>query len=105
MIDQFVVGGCYRVNTDRGIDENLNSRGMSFVPLAFETDCHTPDCAGLPDSPPNRFYTYGVVARLAMLAAAKELVTLGEMVDADKSKAAPAAGAPTLIRPNSIAAE
>jgi hypothetical protein len=40
-----------------------------------------------------------------MLAAAKELVTLGEMVDADKSKAAPAAGAPTLIRPNSIAAE
>ncbi|MFN7673068.1 MAG: glutamate--cysteine ligase, partial [Betaproteobacteria bacterium] len=105
MIDQFVVGGFYRVNTDRGIDENLNSRGMSFVPLAFETDCHTPDCAGLPDSPPNRFYTYGVVARLAMLAAAKELVTLGEMVDADKAKTAPAAGASTLIRPNAIAAE
>ena len=82
MIDQFVVGGFYRVNTDRGIDENLNSRGMSFVPLAFETDCHTPDCAGLPDAPPNRFYTYGVVARLAMLAAARELVQLEEVTQA-----------------------
>jgi glutamate--cysteine ligase len=81
MIDQFVVGGFYRVNTDRGIDENLNSRGMSFVPLAFETDCHTPDCAGAPDAPPNRFYTYGVVARLAMLAAAKELAQLAKTVD------------------------
>jgi len=98
MIDQYVVGGFYRVNTDRGIDENLNSRGMSFVPLAFETDCHTPDCAGLPDSPPNRFYTYGVVARLAMLAAAKELVTLGEMVEAEAEKNAPKS-APTLIKP------
>ncbi len=81
MMDQFVVGGFYRVNTDRGIDENLNSRGMSFVPLAFETDCHTPDCAGAPDAPPNRFYTYGVVARLAMLAAAKELDALSQVVD------------------------
>jgi len=83
MIDQFVVGGFYRVNTDRGIDENLNSRGMSFVPLAFETDCHTPDCAGAPDAPPNRFYTYGVVARLAMLAAAKELEQLEKTIDVD----------------------
>jgi glutamate--cysteine ligase len=81
MMDQFVVGGFYRVNTDRGIDENLNSRGMSFVPLAFETDCHTPDCAGAPDAPPNRFYTYGVVARLAMLAAAKELEQLRQTID------------------------
>ena len=81
MIDQFVVGGFYRVNTDRGIDENLNSRGMSFVPLAFETDFQTPDCLGMPDAPPNRFYTYGVVARLAMLAASRELAQLAEMVD------------------------
>ena len=83
MIDQYVVGGFYRVNTDRGIDENLNSRGMSFVPLAFETDCHTPDCSGMPDAPPNRFYTYGVVARLAMLAAAKELEKLAAVVDVE----------------------
>ena len=76
MMDSFVVGGFYRVNTERGVDENLNSRGMSFVPLAFETDCHSPDCSGWPDAPPNRFYTYGVVARLAMLAASRELEKL-----------------------------
>ncbi len=80
MIDHFVVGGFYRINTDRGIDENLNSRGMSFVPLAFETDCHTPDCMDAPDAPPNRFYTYGVVARLALLAAALEIEQLAETV-------------------------
>lgn len=100
MIDQFVVGGFYRINTDRGVDENLNSRGMSFVPLAFETDCHTPDCSGMPDAPPNRFYTYGVVARLAMLAAAKEMQKLSETVDVSAlpAPAVPTA-APTLIRP------
>ena len=41
MIDQFVVGGFYRVNTDHGVDETEFAR-VSFVPLAFETDCHTP---------------------------------------------------------------
>ncbi len=106
MIDQFVVGGFYRVNTDRGIDENLNSRGMSFVPLAFETDCHTPDCGSSPDAPPNRFYTYGVVARLAMLAAAKELVILGEMMAAKSpSSAVPADNHQPTVPANAIAAE
>jgi glutamate--cysteine ligase len=76
MMDQFVVGGFYRVHTERGIDENLNSPGAKFVPLAFETNCHTPDCAGKPGDPPNRFYTYGVVARLANLAAAIEVEEL-----------------------------
>jgi glutamate--cysteine ligase len=76
MVDQFVVGGFYRVHTDRGIDENLNSPGAKYVPLAFETDCQSPDCAGNPGDPPNRFYTYGVIARLAMLAAAYEVEEL-----------------------------
>jgi glutamate--cysteine ligase len=76
MIDHFVVGGFYRVHTTRGADENLNSPGMHFEPLAFETDCQTPDCFGAPGAPPNRFYTYGVIARLAMLAAAVELEQL-----------------------------
>jgi glutamate--cysteine ligase len=78
MMDQFVVGGFYRVHTDRGVDENLNSPGARFVPLAFETDCHTPDCGGKPGDPPNRFYTYGVIARLALLAAAIEVEELVE---------------------------
>ena len=73
MIDHFVIGGFYRVHTGRGIDENLNAPGMHFVPLAFDRPCTLPDCAGAPDSTPNRFYAYGVVARLALLAAAIEL--------------------------------
>jgi len=73
MVDHFVVGGFYRVHTGRGVDENLNAPGMHFVPLAFESCCTlpNPDCA--PDDTPNRFYAYGVVARLALLAASLEL--------------------------------
>ncbi|MDD4964058.1 MAG: glutamate--cysteine ligase [Gallionella sp.] len=73
MMDHYVVGGFYRVHTGRGVDENLNAAGMHFVPLAFETCCTlpNPDCA--PDDTPNRFYAYGVVARLALLAAAMEI--------------------------------
>lgn len=73
MIDHFVIGGFYRVHTGRGADENLNSPGMHFVPLAFDTPCSYCDCGARPDSPVNRFYTYGVIARLAALAAAIEL--------------------------------
>jgi len=73
MIDRFVVGGFYRVHTGRGVDENLNAPGMHFEPLAFETSCCLPDECQKPDAPPNRFYAYGVVARLAQLAASLEL--------------------------------
>jgi glutamate--cysteine ligase len=52
------------------VDENLNAPGMQFEPLAFaETGAYP---AGSQDSDPNRFYAYGVVARLALLAAARE---------------------------------
>ena len=73
MMDHFVIGGFYRVHTERGADENLNAPGSHFVPLAFEKPCTLPDCADAPDTLPNRFYAYGVVARLALLAAAIEL--------------------------------
>lgn len=73
MMDHFVIGGFYRVHTGRAIDENLNAPGSHFEPLAFEKPCSLPDCAGQPDTVPNRFYAYGVVARLALLAAAIEL--------------------------------
>lgn len=73
MMDHFVIGGFYRVHTERGANENLNAPGSHFVPLAFEKPCTLPDCAGAPDTVPNRFYAYGVVARLALLAAAIEL--------------------------------
>lgn len=72
MIDHFVVGGFYRVHTNRGVDENLNAPGAHFEPLAFADDCVRTNTDDDPDCPPNRFYTYGVVARLALLAAARE---------------------------------
>ncbi|WP_020167438.1 MULTISPECIES: glutamate--cysteine ligase [Methylotenera] len=73
MMDHFVIGGFYRVHNGRGVDENLNAPGSHFEPLAFEKPCSLPDCTGAPDTIPNRFYAYGVVARLALLAAAIEL--------------------------------
>ena len=81
MIDRYVVGGFYRVHTERGPDQNLNAPGMHFVPLAFSESCNVPDCsAQAGDSRPNRFYSYGVVARLALLAAAIELESTAERV-------------------------
>ena len=76
MIDHFVVGGFYRVHTSRGINENLNAPGMQFEPLAFEETCANPDPGMAPDARPNRFYAYGVIARLALLAASRELANL-----------------------------
>lgn len=70
MIGKHVVGGFYRVHAGKGVDENLNAPGMNFEPLAFAKSCNNPEdeiesCA-------NRFYAYGVIARLALLAAARE---------------------------------
>ncbi len=73
MIDRFVVGGFYRVHTARGVNENLNAPGMQFEPLAFAEPCNNPDPNKSPDANPNRFYAYGVIARLALLAAAREI--------------------------------
>jgi glutamate--cysteine ligase len=73
MMDRFVVGGFYRVHTGRGEDENLNAPGMHFEPLAFAQSCITPNKQDAPDAEPNRFYAYGVIGRLALLAAAREL--------------------------------
>ncbi len=72
MIDQFVVGGFYRVHAEKGHTENLNSPGMHFEPLAFAESCNSPDHDLNPNAEPNRFYAYGVIARLALLAAAQE---------------------------------
>jgi len=85
MIDRYVVGGFYRVNKERGIDENLNAPGMHFVPLAesqpFAGSCNLPDCKAPPGgSHLNRFYSYGVVARLAQLAAAIELARTSHLL-------------------------
>lgn len=73
LIDHFVVGGFYRVHTARGVNENLNAPGMHFEPLSFVQPLNVPDPTQAPDAQPNRFYAYGVIARLATLAAAREV--------------------------------
>jgi len=85
MMDRYVVGGFYRVHAERGVDENLNAPGASFVPLAFAESAHLPQPGIKPGaSAPNRFYMYGVIGRLAMLAASYELEAtdpLGEVYE------------------------
>lgn len=78
MIGQFVVGGFYRVHNARGSDENLNAPGMHFEPLAFAQACNMPRGDLSETECPNRFYAYGVIARLAALAAAREIAALGD---------------------------
>jgi glutamate--cysteine ligase len=46
---------------------------MHFEPLAFAEPCIQPEPAAECDAPRNRFYFYGVIARLAACAAALEL--------------------------------
>jgi len=73
-MDRYVVGGFYRVHAERGTDENLNAPGAAYVPLAFAEAAQLPQPGAKPGaSAPNRFYMYGVIGRLAMLAAAYEL--------------------------------
>ncbi|WP_028102384.1 glutamate--cysteine ligase [Pseudoduganella violaceinigra] len=74
MIDRYVVGGFYRVHGEKGPDQNLNAPGSQFVPLAFAQQHAVPDVKAKPGTAaPNRFYVYGVVARLALLAASLEM--------------------------------
>jgi glutamate--cysteine ligase len=67
-----VIGGFYRVHKNKGPDENLNSPGMDFLPMPFKKSCHLPAQNHRDSSP---FYIYGIIARLAMVAAARELAS------------------------------
>ncbi len=86
MMDRYVVGGCYRVHAERAADENLNAPGARYEALAFDHGAHLPPPGGKAGgksaakvahrpgaSEPNRFYMYGVIGRLATLAASYEL--------------------------------
>lgn len=78
-IDYSVIGGFYRVHSKKGDNENLNAPGADFIPIAFANDClpkinpnnentcNLQNCA-------NRFYIYGIFARLSLLASANELM-------------------------------
>ena len=68
-----LVGGFYRVHESKNNSENLNSPGMTFYPIPFSEACISPDRSESIYADTNKFYIYGVIARLAILAAAKEL--------------------------------
>ena len=89
MIDRFVVGGFYRVHAARqGREPQCAGRAVraARVRVAVHPRPHEP--AGCP---PNRFYAYGVVARLAQLAAAIEIEELESpaAVPAERGRHAP----------------
>jgi len=69
-IGRHVIGGFYRVHSSKKPHESLNAPGSHFEALAFADSCSNPSLRG--KETPNRFYAYGVVARLAVLAAARE---------------------------------
>lgn len=74
MMDRYVVGSFYRIHASRKEDENLNAPGVQYVPLTLDEGMYLPQPGIKPGaSTPNRFYMYGVIARLAMLAASYEL--------------------------------
>lgn len=75
MLGHQVIGGFYRVHEKRSASQNLNAPGMRFERLAFDDCCISPDPKQAPDCHQNRFYTYGVIARLALLAAAREIAS------------------------------
>jgi glutamate--cysteine ligase len=81
-MDRYVVGGFYRLHPERAADESLKHAGAAYQPLAFEQSVQLPQPGVKPGaSVPNRFYMYGVVARLAMLAASYELEATDPDVD------------------------
>ena len=73
MIGPFVIGGFYRMHENKKDDENLNAPGMRFEPFNSDISFLAPGTR----KEDQHFYAYGVVARLAALAAARESKALG----------------------------
>ena len=72
----YLIGGFYRAHENKANNENLNSPGMIFHPIPLNDICISPDMSTPIDSQINRYYVYGVIARLAILSAAKELFNI-----------------------------
>ncbi|MDR0275178.1 MAG: glutamate--cysteine ligase [Burkholderiaceae bacterium] len=71
LIDRYVVGGYYRMYADAAA--SLGAPAAGCVPLAFDGRNHLPHAAEPGASAPNRFYMYGVIARVALVVASYEL--------------------------------
>jgi glutamate--cysteine ligase len=70
MIDGVPIGGMWRVNSERDAFNNLNAAGMRFVGMCDETE--TADCPELKPLVDCHFRSFGIIAALAALAAARE---------------------------------
>lgn len=77
-IGHHIVGGFYRVGGGPDGDKNLHTPDASFVPLPYSghPECMQPLNEEHDPDPPDRFYVYGVMARLAMLATSHEIEAL-----------------------------
>ena len=71
LIGSTIVGSFYRVHPAQSARESLNSPGMYFRPCSLEE-------RQIEFTVADRFYAYGVAARLAALAAAKESQVLNQ---------------------------
>jgi glutamate--cysteine ligase len=74
MWDETMIGGFYRVHPDRGLNDNLNAPGMIFK--------HLPIPSAIPPTllrnvSSMHYYAYNIIARLSMLAAAREMFLQG----------------------------
>lgn len=72
MIGKEVVGGFYRIHKNRTSSESLNAPGMEFEPVDIGQSVNLDANALSLDHRSKRFYIYGIIARLSMLAAARE---------------------------------
>jgi len=77
-IDNKFVGGFYRVNKEKSDRENLNSRGMFFEKMCPHNDKFY-DCGVRAEK--NMFDVYGILARIAGIAAHREIVQLKSVVN------------------------
>lgn len=72
-IENNLIGGFYRVNTEKGQRENLNSRGMEFKKMCPHLKKYG-DCGVHHDI--SIFDIYRILARIAALAADREIIQL-----------------------------
>lgn len=84
MLGQYVIGGFYRVHPKRETNENLNSPGMIFEKCQFDACCKKEEDRLTPHTSQNQFYAYSVLARLGLLASAKEKCALTSTKDSKK---------------------
>ena len=75
LIDGVPVGGMYRVNSSRDALSNLNASGMEFTGMCDEVE--EDECGKWKSVPNCHFRSFGIIAAIAALAAAREDYEVG----------------------------